>query len=226
MANKRVIASRDYNGSLPDHTNIRFWECYAKHVLMYLDEAYSNLLQSEKPDLIDLNRSLGIEVVDAIDSKSRKADSLYSLWQDETDCKRKVKYEEEIERCGARLVGGCLAGPSGHDSFGIVLESFCNKLKKLNGGGYQHFDSYQLFIRSDIFIPDDHLSDLLKALKTRGSAYEAGYEKVILSVPCYNYCFDLASSKALMLPFPSEDQYEVAMKARQEVIEAECCLGH
>ena len=34
---KRVIRSADYNGALPDHTDIDIWESYAKNVLAHID---------------------------------------------------------------------------------------------------------------------------------------------------------------------------------------------
>ena len=180
---KRVIASREYDGPLPDNTKISFWESYAKHVLMYIDDEYRGLQYRDKPDLIDAERSLGVEVTDAIDSETREAESLFTRLLEESEGERKCRYEERIVQCGGRLVGGCLAGPSRGDSIGIVLDSFGNKLGKLNGGGYEHLGSYQLFMRSDILISRAGMDKVLASLVAVNETYETRYQKVILSVP-------------------------------------------
>ena len=64
---KQTIAARDYNKPLPKHTKTNFWECYARLVLQFIDDkAYSGLVLSDKPDLINPNVSLGVEVTDAL----------------------------------------------------------------------------------------------------------------------------------------------------------------
>lgn len=219
---RRAITSRAYDGPLPDHTAIRVWESYAKHVLMCIDDEYAGLKYGDKPDLVDVERSLGVEVTDAIDGETREAESLYSRWSEELEGGRKQKYEERISQCGGRLVEGCLIGPASSDLAGIVLDAFEKKLKKLNGGGYKHLDSYRLFIRSDILILRSDVEKVLASLTSVNETYEMQYQQVILSVPCYNYRFDLYTNAAIMCDFPSSDQYRIGMAARQEVIDAQC----
>lgn len=67
------IDSVYYDKPLPDRTKIDIWECYARHVLQFIDSnKYGNLTYSDKPDLIDRTQSLGIEVTDAQSRKTGK----------------------------------------------------------------------------------------------------------------------------------------------------------
>lgn len=73
------IDSEYYDRPLPDRTKIDIWECYARHVLLFIDsDKYGSLVYSDKPDLIDKAQSLGVEVTDSRPQNSREAESLYS----------------------------------------------------------------------------------------------------------------------------------------------------
>ena len=115
------IDSVYYGKPLPDRTKIDIWECYARHVLQFIDSnKYGNLTYSDKPDLIDRTRSLGIEVTDAQSRKSREAESLYSRLAYIDNQSWKQRQIERIEQCGAHYEGGILIGPRGTNSFELV----------------------------------------------------------------------------------------------------------
>lgn len=80
------IDSENYVKPILGRTKIDIWECYARHVLQFIDSnKYGNLAYSDKPDLIDRAQSLGIEVTASQSQDSRKAESLYSKLLYEND---------------------------------------------------------------------------------------------------------------------------------------------
>ena len=61
---------------LPGHTKLDYYECYAKIVLEEFF-SYNNLLLDDKPDLQDIQNSIGIEVTTAEEPKMLEAENLY-----------------------------------------------------------------------------------------------------------------------------------------------------
>lgn len=63
---------------LPDHTKLDYDECYAKLVLeRHFPNRYSSLKIIDKPDLIDEEKCIGVEVTSAIPIKRREAIKLW-----------------------------------------------------------------------------------------------------------------------------------------------------
>ena len=138
MDNKGTTTS--YEGVLPSHMPFDIWEVYARLVLQFLDEAtYRNLSHRDKPDLWDELHDLGVEVTQAISQETQEADALYAKLRETDDAKLKERLTERIEQVGAEVFDWGLFGPSGKDSFGLVIEAYKEKLGKLNGGGYRPF---------------------------------------------------------------------------------------
>lgn len=219
---KRIISSHDYDGPLPDHTKIDIWECYAKHVLRFIDaDAYKDLMHSDKPDLIDVSHSLGVEVTDAIEPKSREADSCFAKLSEAEDPKYRERLTERIEQCGATCNGGILFGPNGTDSFDLIHNALKAKLVKLNDGGYQHCKRYELFVHSDIFASECMLQQALATMVEISLDFSRIYTMVTVTVPENIYRFDLENKHYAHLSFESNDQRRIGMIARQEVIDAE-----
>lgn len=220
---KRVIRSADYNGALPDHTDIDIWESYAKNVLAHIDpDVYGCLVLSDKPDLVDTSRSLGVEVTRAIETESLEASSLFSRYSEECDEGARKRLKERIEECGATLVGdGIMVGPSGKDSFDLVLRSVESKLGKLNCGGYAFMKSYHLFVISDILASEKMLDDALGQMIKMSAPYDVAYERIMVSVPLRNYVFNLHERSWSNNSFLSDEQRRLALLARSEVIDRE-----
>lgn len=108
------IDSESYVMPILGRTKIDIWECYARHVLQFIDsDKYGNLAYSDKPDLIDRAQSLGIEVTASQSQDSRKAESLYSKLLYENDSSQEnaesnllsnVERISKKESCMAQMV--------------------------------------------------------------------------------------------------------------------------
>lgn len=219
MDNKGTTTS--YEGVLSSHMPFDIWEVYARLVLQFLDEAtYRNLSHRDKPDLWDELHDLGVEVTQAISQETQEADALYAKLRETDDAKLKERLTERIEQVGAEVFDWGLFGPSGKDSFGLVIEAYKEKLGKLNGGGYRPFAHNHLFIRSDVLADTVMLEEALAAFLSL-SAYSVSFERVIVTVPGHNYDFDLVSQMYKAISFGSDDQFRIAEQARALVLGAE-----
>lgn len=201
---------------LPKHPGLDYYECYAKVVLEELfPTEFVDLEIKDKPDLQTNDGEYGIEVTRAIDSDSIRADELY------TDisynrARNKKGAIEEIKKCGCKLQDGVLTGKPGTDSFDLILESFENKLNKLQKG-YKEYRKNCLFIFSYIYANDRMINEAIQIMKQKQIDSEKKFYKVFILVPGYCYCLDLATFCYEIYRIESKDQYNQADKAREIV---------
>ena len=218
------IDSVCYDKPLPDRTKIDIWECYARHVLQFIDSnKYGNLTYSDKPDLIDRTRSLGIEVTDSQSRESREAESLYSRLAFIDDQSWRKRQIERIEQCGAHYESGILFGPKGTDSFELVYEALNKKLERLNSNDYELFRRNELFVKSTILADEEMLREAHSKMEKQSRDHPRRFASVTVSGPGHNFVFDFDSSTYKSLEFVSSEQFRIADSARREVIRAELC---
>lgn len=212
------IDSESYVKPILGRTKIDIWECYARHVLDFIDTSkYGNLTYSDKPDLVDRAQSLGIEVTDSQSQESREAESLYSKLAYINDPSWKQRQIKRIEQCGAHYESGILFGPNGTDSFEPIFDAHRKKLERLNSGDYELFKRNELFIKSNILADEEMLREALSNMKKESSGHSRHFASVIVSVPEYNYVFDLDASTYVSLQIGYEDQHRIARDANKEV---------
>lgn len=199
-------------------TKIDIWECYARHVLQFIDsDKYGNLAYSDKPDLIDRAQSLGIEVTASQTQASREAESIYSKLLYENDSSQEKRRIELIEQCGAHFEKGVLFGPNGMDSFEPIIEALRKKLDRLDSGDYEPFRRNELFVRSTILADEIMIREALSNMEIESGVHSCHFASVIVSAPGYNYVFDLDASTCVSLEFGYADQYRIALEANKEV---------
>lgn len=212
------IDSESYVMPILGRTKIDIWESYARHVLQFIDsDKYGNLAYSDKPDLIDREQSLGIEATASQSQDSRKAESLYSKLLYENDSSQEKRRVELIEQCGAHFEKEVLYGPNSSDSFEPVIEALRKKLDRLDSGDYETVRRNELFVRSNILADAEMLREALSNMKKESSDHSCHFASVIVSVPGYNYVFDLDASTCVSLEFEYEDQHRIAREANKEV---------
>lgn len=220
---KCVIKSPHSDRALSRHMKANYWECYAKYVLSYIDsDTYGRLIMSDMPDLVDKQKSLGVEVTRAGHEKSFEASSLFSQNLEERDESKRLKRKKQIKLCGGTLVDdGIMVGPDGKDSFKLILDSIENKLKRLNSGGYQTMENYHLFVMSDILASEEMLNEALFRMIEVSELYDVVYEQIIVSVPQHNYVFNLCEKTWSDNLFPPNEQHHLAFLVRGKVFELE-----
>ncbi len=209
----------DKNKPLPSHTKLKYRECYAKIVLeeMFPDK-FINLLLADKPDLHDINGSVGIEVTIAEDPKELEASRLYSQLPYKNEI-QKARDIERIESLGAKVYDGFMMSVKWSDGFKHINTSISSKCKTLAKGEYKGFNEYHLFLFSSIYAVDWMLQVELEHL----IAKEIGkfYRIIYILVPSGLYVFDLLLGIYKIFDIDSTKQNEQSLKARQMVEEGE-----
>lgn len=78
-----------------------------------------------------------------------------------------------------------------------------------------------MFVRSNILADEEMLREALSNMKKESRDHSWHFVSVIVSVPGYNYIFDLDASTCVSLEFGYADQYRIALEANKEVNIAE-----
>lgn len=164
---------------LPRHTRLDYDECYAKLVLeKFFPDEYKKLELSDRPDLRDNARNIGIEVTSAYPSHMQEALSLFSSMKDRNE-KGKAKGIKQLQKLGYNYTENGMDSPLfsysiiGNEYPDIeqampspVIDAVRVKLNKLNEGGYADLRQYNLFIQTEPKLDDWMPSEIMKRLLT------------------------------------------------------------
>ena len=211
-----------HNGILPSHMGKDIWEEYARVVLNWLDSGkYSGLTLADKPDLMDVIGDLGVEFTWSLPEESKEIDVLYARLRAEENPKRRSRVEERLAQLGAKVDKYSCLHPTGHDDFLLIHESHRAKLELLNKGGYKPFNHNHLFIMSDILADEAMLKAALIEFEQVSDNFDNSFEQIIVAVPGYAYMFNLADHSPCVTELASSIQYDLAMTARNNVLNAE-----
>ncbi len=198
------------------------WEEYARVVLQWLKPAdYSELTLDDKPDLVDAISDLGVEVTWSLPEGSKKIDALYLRLCIEENSEKRRNIEERLSQLGAKVDKYVCLHPTGHDSFSLINKSHKAKLELLNKGGYKLFKHNHLFIMSDILANETMLKSALIEFERASAGYKNSFERIIVAVPEYVYEFNLVDHSYRVTELPNSKQYDLAMTARGNVLNAE-----
>jgi hypothetical protein len=214
---------------LPDHTKLRYEECYAKRILeYYFSDKYENISIMDKPDLYDTKNDIGIEVTEAIETKRKESLKLwYNLPYKEPTCQ--LKNKERIRKLGIDYQDGILFGTPVQYSKGaksktydIVYNTIENKLKKLNKEGlYQKARLYNLFIISELMIEQDWYYDFIDKVKNIYLKYKKTFDVIYLLSQNNLAEFDIMKNKCIKEIDIDNDQHSIAITARKMVEDGE-----
>lgn len=211
-----------YHGVLPSHTKIDIWEEYARVVLRWMKPVdYSGLITADKPDLVDTVNDLGVEVTWSLPEGSKEIDALYSRLCIEEDFRRRSHIEDRLSQLEAKADECVCLHPTGHDDSLLIHKSHKTKLELLNKGGYRPLRHNHLFVMSDILANEMMLQAALVEFESASASYKSSFERIIVAVPGYVYEFNLIDSSYHVVELPSCKQYDLAMIARNNVLNAE-----
>ena len=176
---------------LPRHTRLDYDECYAKLVLekLFPDE-YKNLELSDRPDLRDNARNIGIEVTSAYPPHMQEAlfigaDIPYRSEEE------KKKGLNQLGKLGYEYTQYGMFSPSfsytwAGNTYPDIEKALCapiievvkKKLDKLNAGGYDELQQYNLFIQTEPSIDEwmpPKIMERLLTLSNREKRYAVIY---------------------------------------------------
>lgn len=212
---------------LPDHTKLRYEECYAKIILENLfSERYGNFAIKDKPDLIDEQMKTGVEVTDCTPKDKREAEKLWYMIP-HVSAEQQLKNIARMQELGFQCNRVIQTWPTRTYTENIddspvlwFLKAVKSKVRKLNNGAYIQLNDYDLFVFSEIFIPDYLLLDSFRrlheinvGLKTFRYIYLETNQNTVLA-------FDMGNNTGKTISF-DEHQYEWAVAARKMVEDGE-----
>lgn len=175
----------DPNKPLPDHTKLRYEECYAKVFLEYFyPNEFCNLIIQDKPDLYDCKNDIGIEVVEAEEQRKKEAVKLWYTMPYVSE-QEKVKNIDRMKQLGEEYMGGfqvwsTISYDKDIDSkpFKVLYAALNRKLQKLKTGNYKLCKSYELFIYSELMIRKEWHEKMLARLIDISTKYSLKYEQI------------------------------------------------
>lgn len=122
-----------------------------------------------------------------------------------------------IEQCGYKVENGILHGKTSIDSFDLIIVSFDDKLNKLNGKGYKHFNKNFLFVFSYIYASDEMIKDAIIYMQNKQLDKQRRFDKVFVLVPGYFYSLNLCTDNYEIKRIEFRHQSSQAGKARELV---------
>ena len=223
----------DRNRPLPAHTKDTYEECFAKMILEHLfPQRYIDLKIEDRPDLQDLKHQIGVEVTSAVPPEDREASSLWTSTVYMDNGPQKMRNIDRLAQLGVHYTGGVQVWPSKsyqtdsleNSPYWALIQSFSDKIQKLNQGHYAKLNQYDLFVHSELFIwPGEEtlqLSRLLQEMISRNNrskhftfVYLLGIEKLSI--------WNLKSGVYKMTEVNSDDYLQFGLAARELVIQKE-----
>ena len=217
----------DPNKPLPEHTKLRYEECYAKVFLEYFyPNEFCNLIIQDKPDLYDCKNDIGIEVVEAEEQRKKEAVKLWYTMPYVSE-QEKVKNKDRMKQLGEEYMGGfqvwsTISYDKDIDSkpFKVLYAVLNRKLQKLKTGNYKLCKSYELFIYSELMIRKEWHEKMLKRLADISAEYELQYCYIHISTQDSLCSYGIKDNKFIVFNI-EKDQKMLAIKARELVEQGE-----
>lgn len=218
----------DPNKPLPDHTKLRYEECYAKAFLeFYYPNKYFNLEIQDKPDLYDSINEIGIEVVEAEETRKKEAEKLWYTMPYVSEGKQQ-KNKERMKQLGEEYMGNIqvwnrsIVYDRDVDSqpFDVVYKVIKQKLNKLNCGKYKLCKQYELFVYSELMIRKEWHEKMLKRLADISAEYELQYCYIHISTQNSLCSYGIKFNEVTFFNI-EEDQRKLATEARKMVEQGE-----
>lgn len=217
---------------LPRHTRLDYDECYAKLVLeKFFPDEYKNLELSDRPDLRDNARNIGVEVTSAYPPHMQEAlfigaDIPYRSEEE------KEKGLNQLGKLGYEYTQYGMFSPSfsytwAGNTYPDIENALCapiievvkKKLDKLNAGGYDELQQYNLFIQTEPSIDEwmpPKIMERLLTLSNREKRYSVVYVLAVTNL----LIFDIESQVWTKLETGTK-LYGLSEQARAMVEEGE-----
>lgn len=202
---------------------MRYEEYLAEVVLTW---AFPNLFKSgldhqERPDLVNKEKTIGIEVVTAIPEESQEFQKLFMK-----PCKDSKELEKrrtrllklkgidlrKIRRIGSPSLNPYdVLHPGGKDSLDSIMNATKMKLKK-QLPHYMHFTNNYLFIIDECFLSENMVKQALLQFQSLSKGLDYHFSIIFLYVPSKIYYFDL-----------DKGEYEIKSVCSKQGFELSCC---
>ena len=213
------------NKPLPDHTKLRYQECYAKILLeRCVPKFKSGLQMRDKPDLYCSDCDTGIEVTDIMSKEKREA---VKLWYTMPYVKpeQQERNIDRMKQLGVEYSRGVQTWPTitydnGLDStpYQELYGAIKKKLHKLNNGNQEQFSSNELLLFTELLLYDCVEYRIVDRLESCQNDFVKKYDTLYIVTIDWLLCYDMKSNTLEKRFF---DQYTIATLARDMVEKGE-----
>lgn len=197
-----------------------FYENKAKLILIrYFSNIYSvDLIHKDKPDLRDIQNSIGIEVTRAFISQILPEQQ--SLWKNRNTLCVNEKAQTELEK--SKISYSCIENKILVETFWVstkyLIDSFIAKLDRLNSNLYEKFKYYDLFIFSQELkeFDIDDLYPLLDKMITLQEPCKLKYRMVYILDTDIIFCYNLSKKIFTTTQIDNNSLLEINNQAKIE----------
>lgn len=214
-------------GPLPDHTKLKYQECYAKILLeKYITKFNGGLGIQDRPDLFSKELNIGIEVTDIMSKEKKEAIKLWYTMPYVTK-EKQILHKARMEKLGYPYQEGVMVWSSPDCNNGLDSEQFQylysaldKKLKKLNKGLYDSSYRIECLFFTELLMAFEEYIPLGTRLQEIQNKYERKFASIYIVDVGYIYEYDFINHKGKKYYY-QESNYSIAVNSRKMVIEAE-----
>lgn len=210
------------------------YEYRAKNTLLeFFPNEFNNLQKSEKPDWIDINRGVGVEVVRATNETFQKdKDHIEKKIAGNDLEKLSPKEQRSIGRCKGNIyttrdlgfsrintiASYCYAYYTGEVKE-MLKETIMNKIRRINSGreNYQSLQFIALYVVCDAEICYIEPLEVFDSIRVAQQECKNKFAELFVDdgVDLYRYCF--SDGSAAINKFSSENVKNIFVKTEQEI---------
>lgn len=218
MENYKEILS--CNKPLSSRQRKNFVEHLALRILKYcFKDTYNSLCILDKPDLQMIDKSLGIEVTEAVSKVEAQIDGEFGKYQFEVDSSVRERRRNIIELNGGKLdeLGLLYPVKNGCIEKIIFQEALRNKFDKLTSYLNEGFTKMGLFIYYDEPPIPFKIKDLKDWFDEVISEYSVGYDELFFSYPCGLIHYIIPDGEIRIISIKREDYENLQYEVRKEI---------
>ena len=214
--------NEEYIFTTPLNSQFRkyYYEFQACKLLQYCNSQMSGLICSDKPDLQMNDKSLGIEVAEAILTQDAIVEGEFTKYEfGKRDAASRNHCLEIIGKCGGEVSEFYLSFPQHSlddelQNYRDIIIKKIHKLPQYRGKGYCHMG---LFIMcSSIPIPF-RIATLKDIFTTAQQSGNDKFDYIWLGYPCGVLCYDEATKQISIHKNPRDTYDQLAKDARVEI---------
>lgn len=184
--------------------------------------AVDSLICTDKPDLQDVERSYGVEVVEDCYPNEKKAERfIVSVWDKELSevSLQKIRRFHGLggllKQTNGRIVSASL-GPSTPNNPAHLIRTIQGKIDKLNNGGYKTFRTYGLYVFvNTVFLFTSYVQGVIEQVSEYQATMDSQYEVIYLDGYYEMYVCDIKTK--------TFSRIEMNQKTRERISEKILC---
>ena len=197
-----------------------YYEFLAYKLLRYCYSQMSGLICSDKPDLQMNDKSLGIEVAEAILTQDAIVEGEFTKYEfGKKDAASRNRCLEIIGKYGGGVSGFCLSFPTHSlddelQNYRDIIIKKIHKLPQYRAKGYCHMGLFIMCSSIPIPVRVETLKDIFATVQQSG---HDKFDYIWLGYPCAVLCYTEATKQISIHKIPRDTYDQFAIDARVEI---------